>query len=173
MWAVDDLELKPLLSAGIGKALEKANRYRLLNEPGVSESICRDILLADAGHVEAQTVLLLALTDMFPRGIAQRYEEALSLARALPDSYEQAYYTGIVYERRAKAHYHSSTPASGPLAYDWMTKAMAKFEEAMELRPEGDDEAVLRWNNCVRRLRAHPDLRPEHDHDEITPHFGE
>lgn len=166
-------EIKPLTSAAIGNALDKANRYRLLNEPGVSESICRDILLADAGHTEAQKVLLLSLTDMFVRGLTKRFDEAIALAKSLPDSYEQVYYIGIIYERRAKAHYRSGTPGCGALAYPWFEKAMTKFAEAEELRSEGNDDALLRWNNCVRRMQANEDLRPEHAPEDIAPQLGE
>jgi hypothetical protein len=35
-------ELKPLSQAAIPAALEKAMRYRLLNEPGEAASICQD-----------------------------------------------------------------------------------------------------------------------------------
>jgi len=166
-------EIKPLTSAAIGHALDKANRYRLLNEPGVSESICRDILLAEAGHTEAQKVLLLSLTDMFGRGLTKRFDEAIALAEALLDSYEQVYYIGIIYERRAKAHYRGGALGCGALAYPWFEKAMAKFAEAEEVRPEGNDDALLRWNNCVRRMQAHSDLQPQHEPDEIAPQLGE
>ena len=37
-------ELKPLSQDAIPKALERADRYRLLNEPAEAESICLDIL---------------------------------------------------------------------------------------------------------------------------------
>lgn len=166
-------EIKPLTSAAIGNAIDKANHYRLLNEPGVSESICRDILLADADHRQAQRVLLLSLTDMFDRGLGKRFDEAIRLAKAFPDSYERVYYLGIIYERRAKAHYRSGTPGCGALAYPWFEKAMAQFAKAEGLRAEGNDDAVLRWNNCVRRIQANPDLRPDHDPEEIAPQLGE
>jgi hypothetical protein len=155
-----DFELKPLTSAGIPGAIDKAKHYRLLNEPGAAESICRDILLVDGKHHEGRVLLLLTLTDMFPRGIADRYEEAFRLARSLGDAYERAYYTGIVYERRAKAHQRAQAPQSGVIAHAWLVKAMAAFEEAERLRPPGDDKAILRWNGCVRRMRADPELRP-------------
>jgi len=166
-------EIKPLTAAGIGPALEKAKHYRLLNEPGVTESICRDILLADAGHTDAQRMLLLSLTDMFDRGLDKRFDEAKALARSLPSPYEQIYYTGIIYERRAKMHYRSNTPARGAVAYHWFEKAMAMFAEAEQQRPEGNDDARLRWNNCVRRMQAHPDLRPENEPEDIAPQLGE
>jgi hypothetical protein len=170
---VKTFDLKPLTSVGIPKALEMASHYRLLNEPGVAESICRDVLLAEPDNAEARKVLLLALTDMFPRGIAGRFDEALALGKALPTPYQQAYYVGIVYERRAKAHHRSPTPARGALAYEWIMKAMDKFAEAGKLRDEGDDDALLRWNNCVRRLQQHADLRPDHEPEDIVPQLGE
>jgi hypothetical protein len=46
-------ELKPLSREAIPAALEKAYRYRLLNEPLEAESICRDILEADPENQEA------------------------------------------------------------------------------------------------------------------------
>ena len=38
------INLKPLKTEAISAALEKAKRYRLLNEPDDAESICLDIL---------------------------------------------------------------------------------------------------------------------------------
>ncbi len=43
-------QLKPISKAGIPAALEKAERYRLLNEPRLAESICLDILEVDSGN---------------------------------------------------------------------------------------------------------------------------
>jgi len=37
-------ELKRLTKEAVPRALEKAERYRLLNEPTEAESICQDIL---------------------------------------------------------------------------------------------------------------------------------
>ena len=44
-------------------ALEKAERYRLLNEPILAESICLDILDADPQNAKAVVTMLLAITD--------------------------------------------------------------------------------------------------------------
>ena len=46
-------ELKPLSLEGVPAALEKAMRYRLLNEPGEAESICHDVLGVDPDNQEA------------------------------------------------------------------------------------------------------------------------
>lgn len=170
---MDPFELKPLTRAGIAGAIDKAKQYRLLNEPGVAESICRDVLQIDPAHAEARIVLLLSLTDMFGRGLGGRCEEALAIAKSLTDPYERAYFAGIVHERRAKAHHHSGAPGCGALAYEWFRRAMALFEQAEKLRPPGDDNPILRWNSCVRRLRAHSDLRPEPEAGAVAPQLGE
>jgi hypothetical protein len=46
-------------------ALEKAERYRLLNEPKGAESICLDVLAIAPDNQKALTTLLLARTDQF------------------------------------------------------------------------------------------------------------
>lgn len=168
-----EFELKPLTREGIPGALEKARHYRMLNEPGNAESICRDVLAVDPEHVAGRIELLLALTDQFRRGLGERYDEALALARSLPDPYEQAYYIGIVFERRAKAHHQSHAPGSGAIAHDWFLKAMAAFETAERQRPKGDDKAILRWNSCVRRLRVHAELRPAAEETGPPPITGD
>src|SRR5687767_5303717 len=170
---MDSFQLKPLTHAGIAGAIDKAKQYRLLSEPGTAESICRDILLVEPGHKEGLVLLVLTLTDMFTRGIAGRYEEAWQLAQSLPDPYERAYFTGIVYERRAKAHLRSNAPHGGLIAYDWLRRAMLAFEEAERLRPPGDDQAILRWNGCVRLLRAHSELRPAVKDTGVPPLQGD
>jgi hypothetical protein len=170
---MDDFQLKPLSRAGFAGALDKARQYRLLNEPGAAESICRDILDVDPQHGEGTILLILTLTDMFVRGLGERFDEALQRAQALRDPYERAYYTGIVYERRAKAHQRSHAPQSGVMAYDWLRRAMVQFEAAEKLRPAGDDQAILRWNGCVRRLRASPALRPAADDRDEPPPLGD
>ena len=166
---MDDFELKPLTPEGIVGAIALAKQYRLLNEPGVAESICRDVLLVDPEHHDARIVLLLSLSDMFPRSIARHFDEALTLARGLDEPYERAYYAGIVHERRAKAHHRGDSPVGGSIARDWFLSAMELFAEAQRLRPPGDDSAILRWNNCVRRLHAHTDLGHDAATSEVSP----
>lgn len=52
----------------IPQALAKAERYRLLNEPAESESICGDILAADPGNQRALVWLLLSIADQMAFG---------------------------------------------------------------------------------------------------------
>jgi len=96
-------ELKPLSPDAVPRALAKAERYRLLNEPNEAQSICLDVLAADPGNQQAITTMILALTDQF---VSDRsvVHEAQTMVSRLNDEYERAYYTGIILERRAKAH---------------------------------------------------------------------
>src|SRR5438132_11830588 len=95
-------ELKTLSLDAVARALAKAERYRLLHEPGEAESICRDALQADPDNQEAWVTLLLALTDQFDDDAATAVTEAWKCAEHIRDQYEHAYYAGIICERRAK-----------------------------------------------------------------------
>jgi hypothetical protein len=55
------LQLKPITKEGVPQALQKAERYRVLNEPRLSESICQDILDIDPGNQQAIICMLLAI----------------------------------------------------------------------------------------------------------------
>ena len=96
-------EFKSLSPEAVPRALAKAERYRLLNEPGEAESICLDALAIDPTHQEAILMLLLAITDQFDVD-ATRVNDAWKTIDRLEDEYERIYYTGIIHERRAKAH---------------------------------------------------------------------
>ena len=150
--------LKPLPAAAIGMALQKADRYRLLNEPGEAESICRDVLATAPDNAEAVITLVLALTDQFPRGLAVRFDEAMTLAGRLADAFERAYYVALICERRAKLHLRQGTPGCGQLAREWLTQAMARYEEALALRPRGAEKSLLRFNACVRLMGRYAKL---------------
>ncbi len=140
-------ELKPIAKESISRALAKAERYRLLNEPGEAESICRDILDADPAHQEALACMILALTDHFHSKTA-RPDEARSLIPRLTGEYDRAYYAGVVEERWAKGLTHGGYPRES--VYPLIRTAMDLFEKAETLAPAGNDDAVLRWNACVR-----------------------
>ena len=77
------MQLKPIHKEAITSALEKAIRYRVLNEPLEAESICRDVLELDGDNQQAIATLLLALTDQFPRGLGPRVRQANELAARL------------------------------------------------------------------------------------------
>src|SRR5688572_10117899 len=143
-------ELKPLSRDGIQPALDKAMRYRLLNEPGEAESICHDVLRIDPNNQQALVLLILALTDRFGRGYAVGVTQAQEILPRLRAEYDRAYYGGIIAERRAKAQLNQHGPGSGCDAYELLRQAMNLYEKAEALRPPGNDDALLRWNACAR-----------------------
>ncbi len=145
-------ELKRLHNEAIPAALEKAERYRLLNEPGEAESICLDILGVDPENQAAIITLLLAVTDRFEKGYGVSDTQAKELLARLKSEYDRAYYSGIVAERRAKAKLPQNTPDCRYQAYDLLREAMELFEKAEALRPAGNDDALLRWNTCARMI---------------------
>jgi hypothetical protein len=143
-------ELKRLSEEAIPAALEKALRYRLLNEPAEAESICHDVLEIDPQNQEALVMLLLALTDRFGKGYSVGVTQTQEVLSRLRDPYERAYYAGIICERRAKAQLRQGHPGSRHNACEFLSEAMSWFEKAETLRPPKNDDALLHWNTCAR-----------------------
>lgn len=159
-------QLKPLSKEGIPAALEKAMRYRLLNEPAEAESICLDVLKADPENQEAIITLLLALTDRFSKGYGVSDMQAKELLSRIQSEYDRAYYSGIVAERRAKMKLTQNTPDCRFQAFDLFREAMDCFEKAEATRPVGHDDALLRWNTCARIIERNK-LVPREEEERI------
>jgi hypothetical protein len=151
--------LRPISRESVDGSLAKAERYRLLNEPNEAESICRDILAVEPQNRLARVSLILALTDQIHQD-PSAFSSTANVIRDLETEYDRAYYSGIAWERRAKAFYGTGTLASEGHVYAWLIKAMKFFDEAERLAPGGNDDAILRWNACVRFLDRHKELRP-------------
>jgi len=154
---------KPISKDAIPAALTKAERYRLLNEPGEAESICLDVLQIDPSNQEALVMLVLALTDQFrDETAASRNAPARAgdLLARIVDEYDRVYYAGIIRERRAKAVLHRDRFADTATAAEWLREAMQYFERAEAIRPAHNDDAVLRWNACARLLQQLPAPQP-------------
>jgi len=146
-----EYKIKRISTAGIGEAIAKAELYRSLNEPEEAESICRDIIAIEPEHQLVLRLLGLALTDQFTGHGSDRYREAEEIFRQLKDPYEQLYYSGILHERRAKAQLKAGQlPRSLSALFE---HALHCFAEAEKVRPAGNDDAILRWNRCVRLLQ--------------------
>jgi hypothetical protein len=152
--------LKRISASGVPAALQKAERYRLLNDSSAAESICRDIVEVDPDNQQALIVLLLSITDQFPDELGDALRRARDVLPFLRDEYKRAYYAGIICERRAKVQRRQSTPGSGSMAYESFREAMEWYEKAESMRPGGNDEAILRWNTCARVLSSDDHLRP-------------
>src|SRR6266536_1636711 len=130
--------LKSLSVEGIPAALERAQRYRLLNEPSQAESICLDILQTDSRNHEAIVLLLLALTDQFDEH-NQHAARARKLLSSLPDEYQRDYYGGLICERQARSYLKRNSPGGGHLAYRYFEEAMVHYEKADANREPGND----------------------------------
>jgi hypothetical protein len=153
-------QLKAITKASVDSALRKAERYRMLNEPREAVSICRDVLAVDAGNQKAIVTLILALTDLFRDPNASRTtSEIRDLIGLLESDYERAYYTGLFFERQGKATLHRGAPGSDSTVYEELRQAMEWYEQAEGLRPEANDDPLLRWNTCARLIMQHR-LRP-------------
>ena len=154
-----EFKLKSISKAGIPEAISKVELYRSLNEPEEAESICRDILAVEPEHQLALRLLGLAITDQFSGDASDRFGEVEELFQRLTERYERLYYTGLLYERRAKAQMrvgrrpHTLAPLFG--------EAMRCFSEAETIRPADNDDAILRWNRCARLLQSHPGFEEE------------
>ncbi len=96
-------------------------------------------------------MLVLSLTDQFEQKVTSK--EALHIVEGLPNEYHRAYYSGIIHEREAIAQFRRRPDyRSRRAAYALFQNAMEWYRKAQAIRPADDDEAVLRWNACVRFL---------------------
>jgi len=160
-----DRQLKTISKSGIAEALAKVQHYRYLNQAEEAESICRDILSVDPENQMALRLLGLAITDQFTGATTDRLQEAQSCFEKLTSPYERSYYLGILYERRAKAQLRAGLWAHSLVVS--FEKAMECFEEAEKVRPPGNDDALLRWNRCLRLLESIPDRAREFESDSL------
>jgi hypothetical protein len=156
-------EPKPISRESVSAALQKAERYRLINDPSSAESICLDVLTVEPDNQQALVSLLLAITDQFSEAPTAGVHRARELLPRLSDDYKRAYYGGIICERCAKAYLRMGAPGSGEKAYHWLREAMSWYERAETQRPAGNDESILRWNTCARLLARYPQLKPREE----------
>ena len=161
-------QLKTLSAEAIPAALEKAERYRLLNEPAEAESICLDVLEIAPDNQEALVMLLLAVADRIPKGYGVSDTQTKEILDRITGEYERAYFSGILAERRAKMKLAQG--AHGAVwAYDLFREAMECYEKAEGIRPAKNDDALLRWNTCARII-AKNKLRPREE-EKAEPAF--
>lgn len=164
------MQLKPITREGIPAALQKAERYRLLNDSSAAESICLDILAVEEDNQSALVTLLLSITDQLSDDSGDAVKRARDVLPKLKDDYKRAYYSGIIAERKAKSILRRGGMGVDAVAHDWFRDAMRWYEKAEAMRPSGNDESILRWNTCARLLGRH-DLRATPE--EFEPALGE
>ena len=164
-------EMKRISAEAIPRAIQKAERYRLLNQSWATESICLDVLEIDPANQQVLVMLLLAITDQFGGESGEMARRARTVVDQLSDPYQRAYYAGIVAERLAHAQLASGAMHAEEMALTTLRSAMESFEQAESLRQPGNDDAILRWNTCQRTLAG---LRRREVEDErYEPSFGE
>jgi hypothetical protein len=151
-------ELKSISVQSIPEALAKVERYRLLNEPTLAESICLDILAIVPDHQQALISLLLARTDQFRQNMPPK--AAQEVLAQITGNYEQAYYAGLIWERIGQARIREGGTGRGAPAYHALQEAMAHYERAIDFASPGNDDAILRWNTCARLIMQNPEVCP-------------
>ena len=159
----EKFDLKPISRDAIPRAIQKAERYRLLNQSWAAESICLDILEVDPDNQQVLVMLVLALTDLHSGVAASGVQRAREYLARITDDYQRTYYTGMIAERRGQALLANGGMGSGAMAYDSLRVAMEWYEKAEALKPAGNDDAILRWNTCARVLSGNSHLAPEAD----------
>jgi hypothetical protein len=157
----EEFRLKPISSDAIPRAIQKAERYRLINQSWAAESICRDILEIDPANQQVLVMFVLALTDQLADDHGQLMKIVRETLPRIVDPYQRAYYTGIASERSALALLHRAGLGSGHMAYDALRDAMGWYERAEAIRPQGNDDAILRWNTCARLISGNRHLAPQ------------
>lgn len=156
----EHLKLKPISKEAIPRAVQKAERYRLINQSWAAESICRDILEIEPANQQVVVMLVLALTDQLAEGHATVMKAVRETLPRITDLYQRSYYTGIASERSGQAHLHRGGMGSGAMAYDSLREAMKWYEKAEAIRPTGNDDAILRWNTCARIINSNTQVAP-------------
>ena len=164
-------ELKTISLAAVSRAIQKAERYRLLNQSWATESICLDILEVDPANQQVLVMLLLSLTDQFGREPRELSRRARAVLDRLTEPYQRLYYAGIISERLGHAQLLHPAMHAEAMAHESLREAMTAFEQAEQIRAPGNDDAILRWNTCARtleRLRLHDESETQYE-----PVFGE
>lgn len=163
----ETFELKPIHHESVERSLAKARQYRLLNEPLQAESICLDIVAAEPDNEAARIELILAMSDQFAGHRQSPHKpDLLAHVDKLGDEYSRCYYRGLICEREGLAFLERGHAAM--FAYESLRDAMDWYEKAEALHPQGNEDAVLRYNSCVRTIRREK-LRPPPDYGNELP----
>ncbi len=157
----EEFKLKPISREAVPRAIQKAERYRLINQSWAAESICRDILEIDPTNQQVLVMFVLALTDQLVDTHAHAMKTVHETLPRITDPYQRAYYTGITSERSGQALLQRGGMGSGAMAYDALREAMGWYERAEAIRPPGNDDAILRWNTCARLISGNSHLAPQ------------
>jgi hypothetical protein len=140
-----DFELKQISKQAVPHAIEKAEQYRLLNDPELAESICLDVLAVDPDNQKNLKTLILAISDQFANlGSRVGPRDAQRYIASLEGEFERHYYAGLIAEREARACLGRIHGAA---------HAYQGFRQADALSPADNNDARLRYNTCVRTIQ--------------------
>lgn len=154
----------------IDTVLDKARQYRSLLEPDLAISICLDVFAVDADHQETLVIYILALSDTLSHGGTGAHKpdkKILDAIKKLRSDYQQSYYQGIFYERKARSLMRHAMSRS--FAYNLLSQAIKCYQQAEKLSPKGCDDAILRYNACLRTIE-NEHLQPRQDADDVDWH---
>lgn len=149
----ETFELKTISKQAIPEAVRKAEHYRLLNEPAMAESICYDILAVDPDNQKVIILLITSITDQFDSTANPGTAAARKHIVKLSGEFDRLYFGGIISEREARA-FLARGGSYRDYAYDSFVDAMELYEQAEALSPPGNNNAMLRYNSCVRTIAA-------------------
>lgn len=156
-----ELDLHDIHPDSIELALDKARQYRSLHEPEIAESICLDILHIEPENQKALVLYILALSDQLHHAGKKTQVQSIEQAiQKLQSRYQQHYYTGLLHERRAR--FMLTQSMARVFAYDYFIEALQFYQKAEKIRPEHNDESILRWNSCIRTIEKEK-LKPRPD----------
>jgi hypothetical protein len=145
----ETFELIEICRESVPDALASADRYRLLNDPELAETICLEVRAIEPQNQRSLRTLILAISDQFARpGSRVGPHDALKYVRELESEYERCYYTGLVAEREARA----ALGRARIDAYAIFREAMWWYEKADALTPRRNYHARLRYNSCGRTI---------------------
>ena len=116
--------------------------------------------LSGLANIQLYAAFLGISRKELDRKMNDKFSQARETLSKLGDAYHQAYYDGIIAERRAKVALGQNAPSSGYVAHGWFVDAMELFEKAIEPRPAGNDDPILRWNTCARIMNRNPAVKP-------------
>ncbi len=150
----------------IGAVLDKARQYRSLLEPELAISICLDVFAVDENNQDALVIYILAMTDLYNHANAKVCPQTINESIAkLTSEFERTYYTGITLERKARALLKNAMSRS--FAYNLFIQAIKIYDQAQQIAPKQRDDAILRYNACVRTIK-NEHLSPRQDMDDIS-----
>jgi len=127
--------------------------YRYLNEPEEAESICRDVLAAEPKHMLGCGRWVSNNGSVYGE-TSDRYSES----RRFFSDWQNPTSVCITWVCCARPGEGAVACRRAPHTLLLCWRSAAIFRRAEKVHPPGNDDAILRWNRCVRLLQSQPDF---------------